>query len=468
MNKILIFAGCQEATHLIEKISENYLNLGEFHIIYEEDEIKNSFSEKENLFFYKINFYAYELYRNILHKDLNKIVILVKNKKEAEFILKNSLDKKVPILFVKFWLDFEVPKQNNIEIIDLPELITNKVIDFLPGVPLFARDIGLGIGEILEVEVPPHSPFVYSHPNKLNSEDAKIVAIYRNNELRFINDTSMILPNDKLLLIGNPETLKDLFYKIKKNIGAFPQPYGQNVYLLIDMKYMKQKEISKLLKAALFLHRKLNNKRLLIKIINPTTSMRIYKLNKFSNIEVISEYYINSYKKCLQKDVNNYNIGLIVTNNYFFYEYATFFYNLKLPILKVGDSKTTLKTCEGIKVIMQKTEIKPIASVIFDLSFQLQKPLTFIKGDPDKKNEKEDNELEEYLITFAKLFNFKGVSIEKIKDNPIFELNKSDRYCIISPFTKKPVPKLWQIFNPKIEYSYLFFNKHNQFLIPVK
>ena len=54
MNKILIFAGCQEATLLIQKISDYYLNLGEFHIIYEEDEIKNSFNEKENLFFYKI------------------------------------------------------------------------------------------------------------------------------------------------------------------------------------------------------------------------------------------------------------------------------------------------------------------------------------------------------------------------------------------------------------------------------
>ena len=98
LNKILIFAGCQEATLLIQKISDHYLNMGEFHIIYEEDEIKNSFNEKENLFFYKINFYAYELYKNILHRDLSKIIIFVKNKKEAEFILKNSLDNKEIII----------------------------------------------------------------------------------------------------------------------------------------------------------------------------------------------------------------------------------------------------------------------------------------------------------------------------------------------------------------------------------
>jgi hypothetical protein len=467
LNKILIFAGCQEATELIQKISDNYLNLGEFHIIYEEDEIKNGFSEKENLFFYKINFYAYELYKNILHKDLNKIVIMVKNKKEAKFILKKSIDKKVPILFVKFWLDFEVPKQNNIEIIDMPELLTNKIIDFLPGVPLFARDIGLGIGEILEVEVPPHSPFVYSHPSKLESEEAKVAAIYRNNEIRLVNNKTMILPNDKLLLIGQPEALKDLFNKIKKNIGAFPQPYGQNIYLLLDMKNMQQKEISRLLKSALFLHRKLKNKKLIVKIINPSISNRIYKLNKFDSIEIMSEYFINSYVKCLKKDTSNYNIGLIITNNFFFYEYSSLFYKIKKPILKVGD--VSIKKCNGIKVLLQKNEIKPIASVIFDLSFQLQKPLTFIKGDPEKNdNDKEDKEIEEYIINFAKLFNFKDVKIEKTKENPVFELNKTKDQCIITPFTKKPVPKLWQIINPKLEYSYLFLNSLNQFLIPIK
>ncbi len=462
MNKVLIFAGCQEATLLIKKLSESHLNLGEFHIIYEEDEIKNGFNEKENLFFYKINFYAYELYKNLFHKDLNKIIIFVKNKKEAEFILKNSLDKKSPILFIKFWIDFEMPENNNIELINIPNLLTNKIIDFLPGVPLFARDIGLGIGEILEVEVPPHSPFVYSHPNKLQNEDAKVAAIYRNNELRLVNENSMILPNDKLLLIGQPEALKDLFNKIKKNIGAFPQPYGQNIYLLLDMKNMAQNEISSLLKTALFLHRKLKNKKLIIKIINPSINNQIYKLYKFKNIEITSDYYEKSYERSIKKDINIYNIGLIITNNGFFYKHSTLFFNLKLPVFKKGEE--SIKKCKGIKVLLQEKEIKPIASVIFDLSFQLDKPLIFIDGDPENTH----TELIEYLTNFAKLFSFKDVKVKKTKDNPIFELNKTDKQCIITPFCKKPISKIWQVLNPKMEYSYLFLNKFNQFLIPVK
>ncbi|MEO1928146.1 MAG: TrkA C-terminal domain-containing protein [Nautiliaceae bacterium] len=462
MNKILIFAGAAEANLLIEKISQNYLNLGEFHIIYEEDEIKNSFLEKENLFFYKINFYAYELYKNLLYKDLNKIVILVKNKKEAEFILKNSLDKKIPILFVKFWLDFEVPKQNNIEVIDLPELLTNKIIDFLPGVPLFARDIGLGKGEILEVEVPPNSPFAYSHPSKLENEEAKVAAIYRNNELRLINKNTMILPNDRLLLVGKPDTLKDLFKKIKKNIGAFPQPYGQNIYLLLDMKELSKREISQLLRSAIFLHRKLKNKKLIIKIINPSLNNQIYRLYKFKNIEVHTDYHQTSFKSQLKKDVSKYNIGLIIVNENTFYKNGDLLFDIKIPIFKKG--RESIKKCKKIKVLLQEEEIKKIASVIFDLSFQLKKPLTFIEGDPEKEHKK----LTEYLINFAKLFNFKDVKIQKIKDNPIFELNKESNQCIVTPFTKKPINKIWQILNPKMEYNYLLVNKFNQFLIPIK
>ena len=461
MNKILIFAGAQEATKLIHKISENYLNLGEFHIIYEEDDIKNGFNEKENLFFYKINFYAYELYKNILHRDYNKIVILVKNKKEASYILKNCLDKKSPILFVKFWLEFDLPS-HNIEILDIPEILTNKIIDLLPGVPLYARDVGLGKGEILEVEVPPHSPYVYSHPSKINTSDTRVAAIYRNNELRLINDSSMILPNDKLLLIGEPEALRELFNKIKKNIGAFPQPYGQNVYLLIDMKTMSKKEISSLLKTALFLHRKLNDKKLIIKIINPSINNQIYKLYKFPNIEILTDYFENSYIKTIQKDTDIYNIGLIVTNNEFFYDYSSEFFELKIPIFKKGEE--SIKKCKGIKVLLQNNEIKTLASVIFDISFQLKKPLTFIDGDPERTHE----DLIEYLTNFAKIFNFKDVNFIKTKENPIFELNKSEKECIITPFTKKPTMKILQVLNPKIEYSYLFLNKFNQFLIPIK
>jgi len=462
LNKILIFAGAVESTLLLKKIYQNYLNIGEFHIIYENEEIKNSIEEKENIFFYKINFYAYELYKNLLYKDFNKFVIFIKNKEVAEFVLNKVKFTKVPILFIKFWLEANLPIKNNIEIIDIPDLITNKIIDFLPGVPLFSRDIGLGIGEIMEVEVPVGSPFVYKNIPYLEERyNVKVAAIYRNNELKKITKTTIILPNDKLIIIGNPQTLKTLFYQIKKNIGSFPQPYGQNVYLILDMLHMDKKETSELLKTALFLHRKLNNQKLIIKIINPTkTSNKIYKLYKFSNIDIYTDYTTNSYKELLLKDNKTLNIGLIVTNNKFFFKFSKEFFEIKKPIFKKG--KESIKKCKNLTIILQEN-IKKIANVVFDLSYQLNIKLQILNADPEKTNK----ELVEYLQHLAKLFNFKNIEFRATKENAIIKLSKEKNICIIEAIDSKPISKVKQILFPKIKYSYIMLDEHNQFLIPI-
>jgi len=463
LNKILIFAGAKEARLLIKKIYENYLNLGEFHIIYEDDEIKNGFNEKDNVFFYKINFFAYELYKPLLYKDFNKIIIFIKNKKEAEFVLKKVKLTSTPILFVKFWEEFEVPQKNNIEILDVPEIITNKIIDFLPEVPLFARDIGLGKGEILEVEIPPHSPFIYKQTNIFDRYDVKVAAIYRNNSLKIPKEDSTILPYDKLILIGNPQTLKDIFNQIKQIKGAFPQPYGRNLYLLLDMKNMDQKEVSKLLKSALYLHRKLKNKKLIIKIINPTTSShRIYKLYKFENIDITTEFFKTDYKEVLLEDIDKLSIGLIITNNYFFKEYAETFFEIKKPILKVGEE--SIKKCKSLYTILNEKYITKIAPTIFDLSYQLGLKIVFLDADPENDNK----QIIEYLQTLAKSFNFAKIEFEKKKENPITYLLKKKNICLIDAFAKKPRSKISQIISPKIEDSYIMLDKFSQFLIPLK
>ena len=462
MNKILIFAGAKESKLLIKKIIDYYLNLGEFHIIYENEEtiIKE---KKENLFFYKIDFLAYDLYKNFLFKDFNKIIIFIKHKQKAKFVLEKVKFVKSPVLFVNFWYDFkEIPQKNNIEILDIPEIITNKIIDFLPGVPLFARDIGLGIGEIMEVEVPIFSPFVYKSPSYIEDRyHVKVAAIYRQNELKEITKNTIILPNDKILLIGKPQILKELYNQIRKNVGSFPQPYGQNIYLLLDMKNMEKKEISALLKNALFLYRKLKHKKLIISIINPTLNIKLYKLYKFPNIDINTDYYITNYKEKLIKDNNELNLGLIITNNYFFEKYPKTFYEIKKPIFKKGEK--SLKKCENLTVILHEKSIKKIASTIFDLSYQLKIKLRFLNADPENSN----TEIVEYLKHLAKLFNFNNVEFTATKENPILKLSKEKNICLIEAFEKPPISKIKQIFFPKIEYSYILLKKFNQFLIPI-
>jgi len=463
LNKILIFAGAKESKLLLKKIYDNYLNLGEFHIIYEDEEIKEGYDEKDNVFFYKINFFAYELYKNLLQKDFNKIVIFIKNKNEAKFLLKKVKTIPTPILFIKFWLDFEIPEKNNIEILDAPEIITNKIIDFLPEVPLYARDIGLGKGEILEVEVPPHSPFIYKQINIFDRYGVKVAAIYRNNALKLPDESSIILPYDKLILIGNPQTLKDIFIQIKQIKGAFPQPYGRNIYLILDMKNMPKEEVSKLLKSALYLHRKLKNKKLIIKIINPNPkSHSIYKLFKFDNIDISTDYFKDDYEKVLIEDTNKLSIGLVITNNHFFNKYIDTFFSIKKPLLKVGEE--SVKKCKSFYIILNEKYITKIAPTIFDLSYQLDLKTVFLSADPENDNK----ELIEYLQTLAKSFNFVKIEFEKQQENPIIYLAKKENICLIEALIKKPRNKFLQLIAPRIEESYIMLEKFTQFLIPLK
>jgi len=463
LNKILIFAGAKEASLLIEKLISGYSNSYEFHIIYENDDIKPSDEKKENVYFYKINFFAFEYYKTIIYKDYNKIILFIKNKTEAKFVLNKVKFTKTPILFVKFWQEFEdIPQLNNIEVLDIPEIITNKIIDFLPGVPLYARDIGLGIGEILEVEIPIFSPFAYKFPSYFEERyPVRIAAIYRNNELKPIEKNTIILPNDKIILVGKPSVLKELYNQIRKNIGSFPQPYGANIYLLIDMDKMSKKEISELLKSALFLHRKLKNQKLIIRIINPTLNIKLYKLYKFSNIDIYTDYLETSYAKILQKDVKNLNIGLIVTNSKTFYKYKYTFFNTKKPIFKKG--KESIKKCKNLTLILHEKNIKKIVSSVFDISYQLGIRLRFFNADPENPH----TDLVEYLKHLAKLFNFSNIQFGATKDNPIKKLNSEKNICIIEAMEKPPISKLKEIIMPKIEYSYVLLDKHNQFLIPI-
>ncbi len=457
LSKILIFAGAKEAKLLIEKIANNYLNLGEFHIIYEDDEIKEGF-EKENLFFYKINFYAFENYKNIIKKDFDKIIIFIKNQKTAEFVLKHIKLYKTSIVFVKFWYEYKLPPINNIEIIDVADIITNKVIDLLPGVPLFARNIGLGQGEILEVEIPPHSPFIYKTPSIFKNYNVRMATLYRNGELK--ENPKIILPNDKIILIGRPERLKEIFHRIKNSIGAFPQPYGQNIYLLLDMKKFNQKEISKFLKTALFLHRKLKNKLLIIKIINPTTKHRIYKLFKFPDISIITDYNETSYIKALKKDINKFNIGLTIIPNEIFLSYKKEFFEIRKPILKVG--KESIKKCQAIGAIVNKYTPN-IASILYDLSHQLGIGIKFFEIDPENNSKEIVSILKE--INFLKTAKVEFISIKN--QNPITYLNSLKNICLAEAFAKIPPSKLKMILHPKIEFSYILIDK-NQFLIPIK
>ena len=248
--------------------------------------------------------------------------MVIKNKlfalntiKSLDFFIKEN----IYIEFVDFW-DVEIENEN-INIVKLPDIINSTLIDLLPDVPVFARTIGLGKEEIMQIQVPVSSAFIYRNVELLNKENAtkwRISAIYRNEQLILPNKMTTIHPYDKLLIVGQARILKDVFKSIKKDVGLFPEPYGNQIYLLIDKKTMSKREVSKLLKSAIYLQRKLKSKKLIIRVINP--DLHIYrKLEKFNEIEIFVDYRRDDVEKIMFDDFLKFRIGMFIINNKFYY-----------------------------------------------------------------------------------------------------------------------------------------------------
>jgi hypothetical protein len=463
----LILASGYEAKNFITKVVKNYLNIAEYDVIYKKESDIDESLKVDGIKFYKIDFSQYiKLEFFSKKRDYSKIIVIIKNKDEALKIYENlsNSNQNVAIEFAKFW-DIELPKSDNIDVFDITDGVTNKLIDLLPNVPVYARNIGLGNGEIMEVQVPFSSKFVYRNVSNIQKRNYRIAAIYRNDDLILPQKNTIIQPNDKLIIFGKPNILKDLFKSIKEEKGTFPAPFGNNVYLFIDMKKMSQTTISKLLKSSIHLHRKTKNRKLIIKAINPTIENRLTKLQKFEDIDILIDYKNYNMEQIIENDIYEFNIGIMVVDNNFFKNNLNFLYSLKKPILKIG--KNSIKKCNSSIILLQNEKnFENISPTIFDLSAQLNLQINFADIDPEENN---SENVVNYFKNLSQIYYYKNVTFLESKNNPITELKTLNASCMFIPFNKKlPKNKFKAILNPNIEYSYLFLDNLNQFFVPIQ
>jgi hypothetical protein len=378
------------------------------------------------------------------------------------------MKKNIYIDFVDFW-DIDI-EYDNINVIKLPQIINSTLIDLLPDVPVFARGISVGKEEIMGVQVPVSSAFIYRNVELLNKENStkwRIVALYRNEKLILPNKITTIQPYDHLLIVGQAKILKDVFKSIKKDVGMFPEPYGKRIYVLIDKKNMSKKEVSKLLKSAIFLQRKLKSQKLIIRIINPDLHM-YRKLEKFDEIDICVDYIRDDVEEIMLDDFLKFRIGLFVIDNKFYYKYIDFLLKIKKPFLKIGD-KESIKTCESTGLILRENdEVKELSSVVFDISSQMKCQIDFFDIDPDNVN-LDKKEMVKYYENLAKMYYYKNVKFIINNKNPYFEFKKLKNICFFTPFNNKiPRNKLLSIISPNLTRVQILMNDFNQFMIPTK
>ncbi len=379
--------------------------------------------------------------KEILTPQITDCYIITDQVQERAIIytIIRKFSKNIQIhLLGKIPLDEE---DNHLIMINEAAFLSAKLFENFPNTPRIAKNIGLQEGEIMQVNVPFGSPYAYRPFGIIKQKKWKIAAIYRSNELILPKYSTTILPNDSLLLVGDPTTLWDIYRRIKEEVGQFPTPFGKDIVLYIDMLHCQY--LDSCIQETLWLFNKFKDKRLHLCFFNANSFEKLESLknnpalNK-DNIAWGVEFYENSLIKIIQKDKKAKNIGLILLESSLLKKYQTFLFSLGIPLLKLNN--TALDSLKTSVVIIPKNteEAEKISSVVFDFSTQIGLQIKLYDFDPDGNYHKEAINYYEHT---AKIFDKKIEILRSNTINPIFWLNREKQILQILPLknTKKSI-----------------------------
>lgn len=381
--------------------------------------------------------------REILDPQITDCYIIVNDDRDIIYETIRSYSKSIQITMLgKIDLNHE---DLMLTMVDESSVLSAKLFERYPNVPRTAKYIGLGQGEIMQVSVPSGSPYAYRTIGSIKQKKWKIVAIYRNNDFILPINSSVIFPNDSLLLIGEPKILWDIYHRIKDEIGQFPTPFGRDVVLYCNLRYGEK--LKSIMEQSLWLFEKFKNKRFHLCFFNPTNfdDLQIIKTNDNLNKENISwhiEYYETSLKKIINKDKANKNIGLIIVDSLLFAESKRFLCDLGIPLLKLGNTPLYELTDSAVVIPSKIQETEKISSVVFDFSTQIGVKIKLYDFDMDSKYHKDAID---YYHRIAKIFEKKIETITSNMLNPIIWLNGEKNTIQIIPLKKEEIQKsVWR------------------------
>lgn len=466
MKKILIIADGILAKHFLERVMSSTMGENSYDIVTYKDETVPQ-KKLENFTFYDFDPTSFEKLSPLLSRDYYQIMILVSQEIDAIGTYTNirTLDKKVQVIFLDRW-GVEIEDQK-LEIMSSRDVLSSRFADFLPNTPVVAQNVGLGVGEIMEIRVPIGSSYVYRHLASIEQKKWRIGAIYRANTLILPRPTLMIQPNDVLLVIGDPIVLQSVYKSIKRELGQFPAPFGNSIYCLVDMLNMSSSEIDNLTNDALLLHSKISSMKLHIKIINPTQSKCFEKLKSYDSehISIEIDYYNRDPKSAIKEDLNKKDIGLVVVATNFFIDNISLLYSSKLPIFKIGDCGFSALR-DGVILTNNPEYIEKESAVIFDISTQLDLKIKLYNFNPDNQEQKKS--LSEHFENLAKLFS-KEIEIISKDINPLLKLKDRDGVLQFIPFTSRVAhSSIFSIFSTDMERLFFKLSGSYQLFIPIQ
>lgn len=470
MNNILILASGSVAKNFIGWISKNRVAQNQYYVTcYKRNSTPENMSQNITLIDADPTSFS-KLSRIMKSTKFSNIFIVMEDLEDVTYAIKNItlINDKTRVVVVNQWDDDSISKENgNIKIINSDKLIASHLYDKLPDVPIIAQNIGLGLGEIMEIRVPFGSSYAYRHIGSILQRKWKIVALYRDDKQILPTNATMIRPNDTLLILGKPIVLDGVYRTINKIIGLFPEPFGKDIYLILDFRFDQEKAIA-YIEESIYLINKLKGKSLFIRILYPNNFRLISHIRTYESDTIsLSICYKNEdIKPLIEYDIHKYNIGLVMNGIYTFEadELNKTIYNLKKLVFLFGD--THLRNIEqSILLMSTKEKMESISSTALDISQTLDIELNLCDFDPEGEFENKKIIIEHYE-TMTQILKMELKIQQKIA-NPIREILAMKNILQIASLEdniKKNT--LLRLMSVKAQDFLLTTHKHPKLLVP--
>ncbi len=471
MKNILILADGSIAKHFVEWVGRKRVAENRYYVTcFNEGATPEKMGK--NITLIKADPTSYARIRHIMDEvKFSHVFIIMENREDALYTLKNIrlVEDKIRVIFVNQWDDPEAGRdEENVTVIDTDELIAAHLYDQLPNVPVIAQNVGLGKGEIMEIHVPFGSTYAFRHVGSILQRKWKIAAIYRKEKQILPTNATTILPNDTLLVVGKPIVLEGVYRTINKRIGLFPEPFGKDLYLLIDFRTDRDEALF-YLKESIYMLEKLEDKRLYVRIIYPNDFELIENLKAYEseNITVSVCYDDHEIDHLIEYDIQEYDVGLVLSSIEAFKEEKIMqvLYALRKVVYLFGDQP--LHRVHEAVILMEddNRKMESISSTAFDVSESLGIEVCLCDFDPEGEFENRKIIVEHYE-TLSHIFNME-IKIEQKVANPVRELSSMEQVLQIAPFEKTfHSSGIWRMISTRVSDFLLTTAKHPKLLVP--
>ena len=469
MKQVLVIAEGRVAEIFLEFLLEKY-HSNNFYTIVSNDSVILRLNFKPNFNLLKLEPTSPFFLTPLINRNLYSIFVIVPNPAKCSEIchIIRNLSKEIPIILSckqKSRLSPDLLDDSNISTISMDFLGAKALIEKVPNIPVIARGFGLNKGEIMQISVPFGSAYCYISVGSILQKGWSIAGIYRQNNFMLVKPTTIILPNDSILAVGEPKILNKIHKRISSNKNNFPAPFGNDIFAYIDFRAHK-KEVVNIIKDALWLHKKIKNDNLVINIFNPSEVALLNKIKSLesSDICVVVDYECASVIEKIASDSSK-KMGLIIAPSDICSSAKNrkVLYKANRPILKVGKEVRLSEVADSL-VIANSLHTQNIAYTIVDISSQLNFGIELYEFDLDGEY---DEILSTYYRNLGRIFHKKIAITRTHTKNPLFWLRGKSALQFIPLEISFLTSHLRWILEKNSNYLSLSIHKNPQILLPI-